>query len=115
MQQDKNVNFIDESEAAALLTSLPDPFAVLFERGDVSVELFSPRGVDTQTPHAQDEIYIISSGHGTFHLEDELFDFEQGDFFFVPAGAEHRFTEFSDDFRTWVIFFGPVLARHSQS
>jgi len=26
---------------------------------------------------------------------------------FVPARVEHRFEEFSDDFATWVIFWGP--------
>jgi len=26
---------------------------------------------------------------------------------FVAAGEEHRFTEFTDDFATWVFFYGP--------
>jgi len=26
---------------------------------------------------------------------------------FVPAGVEHRFTRFTPDFVTWVIFYGP--------
>jgi hypothetical protein len=25
----------------------------------------------------------------------------------VAAGVQHRFEEFSDDFATWVIFYGP--------
>jgi len=33
--------------------------------------------------------------------------FTAGDFLFVSAGVEHRFEEFSKDFKTWVIFFGP--------
>lgn len=33
--------------------------------------------------------------------------FQQGDLLFVAAGIPHRFEEFTDDFRTWVIFFGP--------
>jgi len=28
-----------------------EPFAVLFKRGDLSVELFAPYEVDTQQPH----------------------------------------------------------------
>ena len=35
------------------------------------------------------------------------FMLEAGDLLFVPAHVEHRFERFSDDFRTWVIFFGP--------
>jgi hypothetical protein len=47
---------LDEAEQALALAQLPTPFAVLFERGDLSVELFAPRVEDTQTPHAQDEL-----------------------------------------------------------
>ena len=25
----------------------------------------------------------------------------------VPAGAEHRFEDFSDDLAVWVVFYGP--------
>ena len=33
--------------------------------------------------------------------------FGPGDLIFVPAGAEHRFEDFSDDLETWVAFYGP--------
>jgi hypothetical protein len=26
---------------------------------------------------------------------------------FVPAGIEHRFIKFTEDFVTWVVFYGP--------
>jgi len=26
---------------------------------------------------------------------------------FVEAGVEHRFEDFTDDFETWVVFWGP--------
>ncbi|WP_132355219.1 cupin domain-containing protein [Photorhabdus khanii] len=99
---------INESETATFLPSLPQPFAVLFERGQLSVELFSPVGVDTQTPHDRDEIYIVSSGYGVFRRGETYVNFSAGDFLFVPAYVDHRFESFSRDFRTWVIFFGPI-------
>lgn len=98
---------IAETDASRLLASLPVPFSVLFERGDISVELFAPRGTDTQSPHTRDELYIVSSGSGTFRRADEVCAFTAGDLLFVPAHVEHRFETFSADFRTWVIFFGP--------
>lgn len=98
---------IDEAAAAARLAGLPEPFVVLFERGDVSVELYVPRGSDGQSPHRRDEIYIVSAGSGTFRRGDEAVPFRAGDLLFVAAGAPHRFETFSDDFRTWVVFFGP--------
>ena len=32
--------------------------------------------------------------------------FKENDVLFVPAGIEHRFENFTDDFATWVIFYG---------
>lgn len=94
-------------EATQALAALPAPFAVLFRRGDVSVELFAPRGADTQQPHEQDEIYVVAAGSGVFRRGDERVPFGPGDFLFVPAHVPHAFETFSADFVTWVIFFGP--------
>jgi mannose-6-phosphate isomerase-like protein (cupin superfamily) len=33
--------------------------------------------------------------------------FGPGDALFVPAGMKHRFENFSDDFATWIMFYGP--------
>ena len=84
------------------------PFLEIAEfAGGLSVELYKPVGEDTQTPHTRDELYIVAAGNGTFAIEGDEFPFAEGDVIFVPAQAEHRFTSFSDNFSTWVIFFGP--------
>jgi mannose-6-phosphate isomerase-like protein (cupin superfamily) len=83
------------------------PFAVAFERGTLSVELFAPKGVDTQTPHKQDEVYVVVRGAGTFVNGGQRHRFGPGDLLFVAAGVEHRFEEFGDDLAVWVIFYGP--------
>jgi mannose-6-phosphate isomerase-like protein (cupin superfamily) len=44
-------------------------------------------------------------GSGELVLENERFYCEVGDAFFVPAGAEHHFENFTEDFATWAIFF----------
>lgn len=98
---------IEEAAVAQTLRDLPRPFAILFERGELSVELFAPRGVDTQQPHERDELYIVSSGTGLFRRGDQTVEFRAGDLLFVPAKVPHRFERFTDDFRTWVLFFGP--------
>src|SRR5260370_41032781 len=94
------------TEAAERLVVDPEPFIVLFKRGDFSVELFAPRGTDTQQPHDQDEAYIVASGSGTFRRGKERVPFQPGDFLFVAASVPHRFEKFTDDFQTWVLFFG---------
>jgi len=60
-----------------------------------------------QGPHDRDELYVVASGSGTFVRGAERVAFGQGDALFVPAGVEHRFEEFSDDFGTWLVFYGP--------
>ncbi len=82
------------------------PYTTLLRHGTMSVEYFAPKDVDTQTPHAQDELYIIASGHSQFYRDGELVECKTGDVLFVPAGMEHSFRNFSNDFATWVIFYG---------
>ena len=72
----------------------------------MSVEIYQPKGKDLQQPHLQDEIYVIMSGSGIFQNGPDQYPFGPGDFLFVPAGVEHRFLDFTEDFKTWVIFYG---------
>lgn len=82
--------------------------ARIMQHGSMSVLWYAPKGVDEQMPHDQDEVYVVMSGHGTFKRNDERVRFGPGDVLFAGAGEEHRFEEFSDDFATWVIFYGPI-------
>ena len=91
---------------AKLPTANGDDFAVVFEHGTLKLEMYAPQGCDAQTPHARDEVYVIARGTGVFECAGTRTRFACGDSLFVPAGAEHRFAEFSDDFATWVMFYG---------
>lgn len=82
-------------------------FVELLQHGSLSIELYAPRGDDPQQPHSRDEVYVVVSGSGQFRNGDELHAFAAGDVLFVPAGRMHRFENFSDDFTTWVLFYGP--------
>ncbi|HJV47812.1 MAG TPA: cupin domain-containing protein [Geothrix sp.] len=84
-----------------------EPFIRALGHGSMSVELYAPNGTDLQMPHEQDELYFVHSGTGTFSIDGQRHAFAPGDCFFVPAGVEHRFDAFSDDFSTWVVFWGP--------
>ncbi len=83
-------------------------FATMFAHGSLEIEFYMPHKVDNQQPHARDEVYVIASGRGDFINGSERHAVEPGEVIFVPAGREHRFVDFSDDFATWVMFFGPV-------
>ena len=96
-----------EKALAAVRDSADGLYGVLLEHGSMELGYYRPLGSDEQTPHEQDEIYVIHEGSGVFILGDERIPFAPGDALFVPAGVDHRFVEFSDDFATWVIFWGP--------
>ena len=96
-----------EKALAAVRASDDGLYGVLLEHGSMELGYYRPLGSDGQTPHEQDEIYVIHKGSGVFILGDERIAFAPGDALFVPAGVDHRFVEFSDDFATWVIFWGP--------
>lgn len=85
----------------------PERSVKFFAHGTLQVKMYAPRGTDPQTPHKQDEIYVIAQGSGKFTLAGQEELFGPGDFLFAPAGVEHRFLNFSDNFATWVFFYGP--------
>ena len=99
---------VTQQQAIAKLSQeAPALFTVLMKHGSMSVEYYAPKERDDQTPHRQDELYIIASGQGEFYRNGETVYCNTGDVLFVPAGMEHRFVNFSSDFATWVIFYGP--------
>lgn len=94
-------------DARAALDQQGGKFLRLWERGSLSVELFSPRDADPQSPHDQDELYVVVEGSGTFLVDGERTRFGPGDFLFAAAGVEHRFEDFTPDLTVWVVFYGP--------
>lgn len=51
-------------------------FVEFFKHGSMVVELYKPVHVDKQTPHTRDEVYIIASGSGRFHVNGEYISFK---------------------------------------
>jgi mannose-6-phosphate isomerase-like protein (cupin superfamily) len=110
------------ARVADALARLPGPpsarwpegerFVTVLQHGSLALELYAPRGHDPQQPHERDELYVVVSGHGHFERGEgqarERVPCGPGDVLFVPAGRPHRFVDFSADFATWVVFYGPV-------
>jgi mannose-6-phosphate isomerase-like protein (cupin superfamily) len=76
---------------------------------DLSVGTYSiPVGaVDGQTPHTEDEIYVVTAGRATFVDADGPVEVTAGDVIYVAAGAEHRFADITVDLALAVIFAPP--------
>lgn len=97
---------LNAARAAPLPVSRSSP--LMLSHGTMQVRFYAPRDNDPQTPHDQDELYIVCKGQGYFVNGEQRQRFIQGDVLFVPAGREHRFEEFSNDLEVWVIFYGPT-------
>jgi len=95
------------AEAAATPNEAGRLSAHVFGHGSFEARWYAPRGTDPQVPHRRDEAYVVVSGRGTFFCAGERAPFGPGDMLWVPAGAEHRFEDSSDDLAVWVIFHGP--------
>lgn len=87
-------------------------YALGMRHGTMRVLLYAPKGQDDQSPHKQDEVYIVVSGTGSFECGDEKVTFAPNDVLYVPAGAKHRFIDFSDDLVVWVVFYGAEGGEH---
>jgi mannose-6-phosphate isomerase-like protein (cupin superfamily) len=104
-------NSLDWAVALAEARTAPIPegqrSAEVMRHGSMTVRFYQPDRIDRQTPHDQDEVYVVASGSGWFVNGGQKARFEAGHVLFAAAGIDHRFEDFSDDFATWVIFYGP--------
>lgn len=96
-----------EAARARIPDAAGNRFAEILGHGSMVVEIYEPEGIDLQQPHARDELYFVAQGHGMFVNGEDRHPFSAGDVLFVPAGVVHRFEDFSEDFVTWVVFYGP--------
>jgi mannose-6-phosphate isomerase-like protein (cupin superfamily) len=69
--------------------------------------------VDRQSPHSEDEVYVVLSGSGLFTAGDETRSVRDGDTLFVGAGVPHRFHDISEELRVIVVFAPPEYSRQS--
>lgn len=69
---------------------------------DLSVGTYSipAGGVDDQTPHTEDEVYVVTAGRA--RIGDRAVG--PGDVIYVPAGEDHRFVDVTEDLALLVVF-----------
>jgi mannose-6-phosphate isomerase-like protein (cupin superfamily) len=81
--------------------------------GDLSIGTYSipAGGVDDQTPHTEDEIYVVTAGRGTILAGGEEAPVGPGDTIFVPAEEDHRFVNITEDLSLLVFFAPPYESR----
>lgn len=60
--------------------------------------------VDTQQPHAEDEVYVVMSGTAVLEIDGEPNPVVTGSVAFVPAHVPHHFYDISTDLQVLVLF-----------
>ena len=65
---------------------------------------------DTQSPHGQDEVYVVVAGRATLVVDGDRTDVSAGSVAYVPAGVPHRFEDVTADLRVYVVFAPPEHA-----
>jgi mannose-6-phosphate isomerase-like protein (cupin superfamily) len=99
-------------EAAGRYTAPGDTGAGYVEhlrRPDLSVGTYSlrPGAVDTQSPHTEDEIYVVTAGRGQFTSGGQTVGIAPGTTLFVPAHEVHFFHDITEDLAL-LVFFAPA-------
>lgn len=64
-------------------------------------------GVDTQSPHTEDEVYYVVSGRAKIKVADEDRAVQAGSIFYVAKNVEHRFHSIEEEL-TVIVFFAPA-------
>ncbi len=62
---------------------------------------------DPQSPHAEDEIYVILQGRARFTAGDQTRPVAQGDVLYVRRAVPHRFHDITETLRIIVLFAPP--------
>jgi mannose-6-phosphate isomerase-like protein (cupin superfamily) len=76
---------------------------------DLSIGTYSLRAgaTDAQRPHAEDEVYVVTTGRARFTGGDRTLDVGPGTVLFVPATEEHRFHDITEALAV-LVFFAPA-------
>ena len=62
------------------------------------------------THDSEDELFLVLTGHLTLHLRDRVVELDEGEFFIVPRGVEHKPVA---DQEVHVLLFEPVGTRNT--
>ena len=110
------MEIIEEAGAFTRPTAGPSHWVERFRATDLSVGTYSipADGVDDQTPHSEDEIYIVMSGRAVLETGTGTAAVRAGSVVYVPAGERHTFTRITEDL-TLLVIFAPAYGSRGTS
>lgn len=101
------------ADIRAALDASGRPFHEFVRSHDLSAGLYVlPAGAnDLQTPHTEDEIYLVVEGRAWVTVGEEDRPVAAGSVVFVPADVPHRFHDIAAELVVLVVF-GPAEYTH---
>jgi mannose-6-phosphate isomerase-like protein (cupin superfamily) len=64
-------------------------------------------GTDTQLPHTEDEVYVVTAGRARLVTDSGEAPVGPGSVIYVPAHEHHRFVDITEDLAVLVVFAPP--------
>jgi len=89
----------------------PGPYRELMRRPGFSIGVYrlAAGGSDHQHPHHSDEVYFVQSGNATLRVAGEDHPVGPGSVVSVDRGADHGFTDITEDLVILVMFAPPEV------
>lgn len=73
----------------------------------IGLYVLPPGGIDSQKPHAEDEVYYIVRGRGMIRVGDEDREVGVGSVVLAPGKMPHRFHSITEELQI-LVFFAPA-------
>jgi mannose-6-phosphate isomerase-like protein (cupin superfamily) len=85
------------------------PYLEFLRRESMSLGLYvlPAGGADGQSPHREDEVYVVLAGRGTVTVGREDQPVQPGNVIFVGKHLEHRFHSVEEELQL-LVFFAPA-------
>jgi mannose-6-phosphate isomerase-like protein (cupin superfamily) len=64
-------------------------------------------GVDDQSPHDEDEVYVVTAGSATLDIDGARAEMGPGAVAYVPRLVPHRFVDVTEDLEVHAVFAPP--------
>ena len=102
------MKIFDYDEIAQSRAQNGDSYLQFLNEDSLSLGLYVlPAGsTDTQSPHAEDEVYYVVSGRATVEVAGERRPVQPGSMIFVANEVDHRFVDIAEDL-SLLVFFAP--------
>ena len=102
------MNAFEYGEIEQEQTESGKPYLQFINEGTMSLGVYVlPAGsTDTQSPHAEDEIYYVVAGRGAIVAAGERRPVRPGSIVFVAKEVAHRFVDIEEDLSI-LVFFAP--------